>query len=109
MPNPDGRKPIDDSEAVEWVKEHRSANQRISHRAAANKFLDKHPDYIDRTSPDSLKDSVARRIADKVREEEGVLKRSRTTIRLLEDASRACLQAWAAVEEVLARERNRRR
>ena len=100
-----GRPRDDDAEALEWMRELRKRNPRIRYRSAALKWVDLHPPPPDGPQPAS----VARRLADKLHDEEGFLQRRFSETRLLLELEAALLAAWGIVRGINERRARERR
>lgn len=73
-----GAPPIDDSEAVEYVRHLRLVNPRIGYLEVARRYFQRHPEKLDNRDPlkpPTKLESAARRVADKAKRADGRLPR----------------------------------
>ena len=93
-----GRPPLDDTAALEAVRSLRAANRRLSYHAAALRYARGLPAEPGASKPES----VARRLADKLRKQDGVRQRKANTRRMTQEALALLYQALLLLEKILS-------
>jgi hypothetical protein len=92
-----GRPPIDDTAALEAVRQLRITNRRLSYHAAALRYAKSLP-----VEPDAAKpESVARRLADKLRKKDGVRQRRANRKRKIEEVQALLWRAFQILQELM--------
>ena len=93
-----GRPPLDDTSALEAVRLLRAANRRLAYHAAALRYARSLPAEPGASKPES----VARRLADKLRKQDGVRQRKANAQRTLQEVQQLLIQAFRLLEKLLS-------
>jgi hypothetical protein len=93
-----GRPPLDDTAALEAVRHLRAANRRLTYHAAALRYARSLPAEPGASKPES----VARRLADKLRKQDGVRQRKANTKHMLREVQKLLYQAYLLLEKTIS-------
>jgi hypothetical protein len=93
-----GRPPLDDTAALEAVRSLRAANRRLTYHAAALRYARSLPVEPGASKPES----VARRLADKLRKQDGVRQRKANTRHTIQQVQALLYQAYRLLDQLLS-------